>query len=75
MCWCVREAHLYLFEHFRDGFTVEFLTGLLVGRQDLLYGHIVSYKRTITTKLFIKAHICYMLTHKSTSFPKISHIK
>lgn len=41
---CVNEPHLYLLEHFGDGFTVELLTGLFVGREDLLYSHIVSYK-------------------------------
>lgn len=34
--------HLDLFEDFGDGFTVEFLTGLLVGGEDLLQRHVVS---------------------------------
>lgn len=38
--------HLDLFEDFGDGFTVEFLTGLLVGGEDLLQRHVVSCEKT-----------------------------
>lgn len=40
----VKEAYLYLFEYFGYGFTVEFLTRLFVGREDLLHRHILGCK-------------------------------
>ena len=41
---CEVAAYLHLFEHFGYKFTVEFLTGLLVGRDDLLHCHILGCK-------------------------------
>lgn len=67
---CQLEPHLYLFEHFGYGFTVELLTGLFVGREDLLHRHILSCKTQKSKKVriaFIALRKQHTLTYTSES--------